>query len=231
MSHEELIHQIALEFEKNKHLSLGEELEVKPGQIRKINDKDLQSESRLGLILGVNKLGRTCEVALVDGLVDFATSRDFEAKFITSDNSLTIYGDFQGNVDLDQIEVPNLIGSICDVCSKAINQLRLNQDIHSSVELPVHGCFKWGSYTISPLSRMAEFREEEYFQFYQLLNKFEDFNKFIESREYQYFYSKQESMSNLIVNISHKFPKAVDRKELLDQIKKNPKQLAVLRGR
>lgn len=231
MSREDLSHQIAMEFQATKHLSLSEELEVKPGQIRKINDKDLLSDSRLGLILGVNKLGRTCEVALVNGLVDLATSRDFEAKLLLSNNSLTIFGDFQGNIDLDQVEVPNIVGSLCDVCSKAINLLKLNQDVDSSVTLPTHGCFQWGSSPIAPLSRMAEFREEEYFKFYELLNKFENFNKFIESREYQYFYSKQESFTNLVSNISQKFPETDERREILQQIRRNPKQLAVLRGR
>jgi hypothetical protein len=78
---------------------------------------------------------------------------------------------------------------------------------------------------------MAEFREEEYFKFYELLNKFENFNKFIESREYQYFYSKQESFTNLVSNISQKFPETDERREILQQIRRNPKQLAVLRGR
>ena len=231
MSHEDLISRIAAEFQSNKHHKLAESLEIKPGQIRQIKDKDLLSESRLALILGVNKLGRNCEVALVNGLGDIATLRDLDAKFAGSSAVITIFAEFQGNVDLDQVEVPTLIGSICEICSKEINILRKNQGMHSTVELPAHGCFKWGSNSLAPLSRMSDFREEEYFQFYSLLNKFEDFNKFIESREYQYFYSKQVSISNLIDNISQNFPDIEERKEFLNQIRKNPRQLAVLRGR
>jgi hypothetical protein len=231
MWHEDLMSRIEAEFSKNKHLRLAEASEVKAGQIRQIKDKDLLSESRLALILGVNKLGRNCEVALVNGLGDFATSRDFEVSFADSSATFTIFAEFQGNVDLDQVEVPTLIGSICEICSREINVMKKNQDMQTSVALPSHGCFKWGSHPLAPLSRMSDFRQEEYFQFYTLLNKFEDFNKFLESREFQYFYSKQGSISNMIESISQKFPDIDERRELLNQIRKNPRQLAVLRGR
>ncbi len=231
MSNEELISRIAAAFVEKKLIKLSEDPMLKPGQIRQIKDKDHLSESRLGLVLGVNRLGRNCEVALVNGIVDFATSRDFRVSLHDSNSSFTIFAEFQGNVDLDQIEVPTLIGSICEECTNSINMLKNNQNLNSSVELPAHGCFSWGTYPIAPLSRMSEFREAEYFHFYSLLNKFEDYNKFIDSREYQYFYSKQSSISNLIKNISQKFPENEERTEILNQIKNNPRQLVVLRGR
>ena len=231
MSHDELIDIIAQEFKLRNHLKLREDSEIRPGQIRKIMEKDLLTESRLGLIVGVNKLGKNCEVVLVNNLAELATSRDFEAQLIDTENELTIFSDFQGNVDFDQVEVPTLLGTICETCSKEINLVK-NSDFESfEVNLPKHGCFKRGYMLITPLSRMAQYREEEFSHFYKLLNKYEDYSKFIEYREFQYFYSKKDSLNQLIVEISQILPDAVQRKEYLSQLRKNPRQLAVLRGR
>ena len=201
MSHDELIDIIAQEFKLRNHLKLREDSEIRPGQIRRIMEKDLLTESRLGLIVGVNKLGKNCEVVLVN------------------------------SVDFDQVEVPTLLGTICETCSKEINLVK-NSDFESfEVNLPKHGCFKRGYMLITPLSRMAQYREEEFSHFYKLLNKYEDYSKFIEYREFQYFYSKKDSLNQLIVEISQILPDAVQRKEYLSQLRKNPRQLAVLRGR
>lgn len=231
MPREDLSNRIAEEFKRKKHLILREDSEVKPGQIRQIRDKDLRSESRLALVVGVNKLGRNCEVILVNELSELATPRDIEATINDSQFSFTIFPDFQGNVDLDQVDLPNLIGSICEECSKEINKVRDNQTSSLQITLPSHGCFNWGTTVLVPLSRMAEFREEEYFEFDKLLNKFDDYNLFMESREFQYFYSKQHSMNQFIGDISKEIPGAIERKEFLMQLRKNPRQLAVLRGR
>jgi hypothetical protein len=231
MSHPELSQLIENELKKRKSLKLSEDAEIKVGQIRKINDKDLLSESRLGLIVGLNKLGKNCEVVLVNGLPEFATDRDFEAKLIGFESHLTVFVDFQGNVDLDQVEVPTLIGTICETCSREINEIRISTPVSTEIQLPEHGCFKRGNASVLPLSRLSRFRDEEYSTFFKLLNQFDDYAKFIEYREFQYFYSKKESLGQLISDISQILPEAFQREEYLKQIKKNPRQLAVLRGR
>ena len=231
MSREDLVSRIALDVKNRAHLTLQEDSKILPGQIRQIRDKDLQSESRLALILKVNKLGRNCEVALVNGIGEIATSRDFEAKLPESDYPLTIFADFQGNVDIDQIQTPNLLGSICGSCSMEISTLELSKDWISTVELPIHGCFNWGNLPLVPMSKISQYREEEFFQFSKLINKFDNYEKFKEYREYQYFYSKQNSMSNMIHDLIQSHETLEERRELIVDIKKNPKQLALLRGR
>ena len=231
MSRPELSELIEIELKKRKSLKLSEEAEIRVGQIRKINDKDLLSDSRLGLIVGLNKLGKNCDVVLVNGIAELATYRDFEAQLFGFENYFTIFPDFQGNVDFDQVEIPTLIGTICETCSREINELGNSKLLSTEIKLPKHGCFKRGNEPVLPLSRMANFRDEEYSSFYKLLNHFDDYEKFLEYREFQYFYSKKESLSQLIVEISQILPEALQRREYLNQIKKNPRQLAVLRGR
>ena len=81
---------------KNENLPKLGGIEIKPGEIRRLIDMELQNDSRLVVVVRYNRIDESVMVALVNNLIEIATPRDIllPTKLTSAPFELSLLPDF-----------------------------------------------------------------------------------------------------------------------------------------
>lgn len=88
--------------------------EIKVGEIRRLIDMELRNDSRLVVIVSVNRADESAEVALVNNLLEIATPRDIllSTQVTGSMFELVLFPDFTTHVWKQQLESSPVFGNL-----------------------------------------------------------------------------------------------------------------------
>ena len=88
--------------------------EIKVGEIRRLIDMELRNDSRLVVIVSINRADESAEVALVNNLLEIATPRDIllSTQVTGSMFELVLFPDFTTHVWKQQLESSPVFGNL-----------------------------------------------------------------------------------------------------------------------
>lgn len=88
--------------------------EIKVGEIRRLIDMELKNDSRLVVIVSINRADESAEVALVNNLLEIATPRDIllSTQVTGSMFELVLFPDFTTHVWKQQLESSPVFGNL-----------------------------------------------------------------------------------------------------------------------
>lgn len=99
---------------KNEDLPKFMENEVKPGEIRRLIDMELQNDSRLVVVVSYNRVDESAVVALVSNLIEIATPRDIllPTLLTSAPFDLSLFPDFLTLVWKQQLDSSPVFGTL-----------------------------------------------------------------------------------------------------------------------
>jgi len=192
---------------KDEDLPKIRRFEIKPGEIRRLIDMELQNDSRLVVVISFNHVDESALVALVSNLVEIATPRDIllPTELTSAPFDLSLLPDFLTLVWKQQLDSSPVFGSL-DPASLEI-WIKENQapELGQLENKNTGRIFKRGAYTPEFGDHVWLFRGKEIDALNSLGHSFNFYESFSKFNEIWRQDESQISLTDLISNNNFSF--------------------------